>query len=208
MEKSAISAGIWLRRLVLSFGLTLGVPAFTSCVHLGEPAEVVALKREVSEQLVALPGAGEAARREARRIADVAVRTAREQSDQYDVLVPGWFHNIMVNTGVRERGLCWHWMEDIYPRLRALEPKAFRIVCGVRDSGTRREHHCVVAVPAGRPFEDGLVLDPWEKGGRLKAFPVRAAKRPWRYDPAWTDPLEQRFLAARASAHRSNSRPL
>jgi len=197
MDESVETAGAMLRRVVLCLLVALGLPALSSCAGLGEPAESVALKREVSEQLVALPGAGESARAEAQKIARVAVQASREQAERYDILFPGWFHNVMVNTGFRERGLCWQWMEDIYPKLRALETKTFKIVCGVRDSGTRREHHCVVAVPTGRPFEDGLILDPWAQGGRLMAFTVTSEKRQWFYDPKWTLPLEQRYLNAR-----------
>jgi len=203
MDESVETAGAMLRRVVLCLVVALGLPALSSCAGLGEPAEIVALKREVSEQLVALPGAGERARPEAQKIARVAVQASREQAERYDILFPGWFHNVMVNTGFRERGLCWQWMEDIFPKLRALETETFKIVCGVRDSGTRREHHCVVAVPTGRPFEDGLILDPWAKGGRLTAFRVTSEKRQWFYDPNWTDPLEQRYLhAQRASQGR------
>ncbi len=175
------------------------LPAATSCVALRDPAQVEivdrGIERGVTDQLVSLPGAGERARPEAARIAREAVRSSREQAGRYRVAFRGWLHNSMVNTGLKDRGLCWHWMEDLYPRLRALETRHFQIVCGVRDSGTPREHHCVVAVPAGRPFEDGLVLDPWVGGGTLEAFPVRGAKRKWRYDPAWTEPLERYYKA-------------
>lgn len=171
--------------------------AMASCATMADPAEIVAknrvIEREVSDQLVALPGAGERTRAEADKIARMAVKASREQAEHYNLAFKGWMHNVMVNARIKERGLCWHWMEDIYPRLRALETRDFQIVCGVRDSGTSREHHCVVAVPAGRPFEDGLVLDPWEKGGKLIAFTVRDAPRTWYYDPLWTLPLEERY---------------
>jgi hypothetical protein len=196
MEESVETAGATLQRMVLCLVAALGLGGLSSCAGLSEPAESSALRREVSEQLVALPGAGEHTRQEAQRIARVAVEASQQQAERYDILFPGWAHNVMVNTGLRERGLCWHWMEELFPKLRALDTRNFNIVCGVRDSGTRREHHCVVAVPAGRSFEDGLVLDPWAKGGRLLAFPVRGEKRPWVYDPNWTLPLEQRYLAA------------
>lgn len=175
----------------------LALSGMSSCATVGDPAQVVAenrmIEREVSDQLVALPGAGEQTRAEASRIARVAVKASREQAEQYEVALKGRMHNMMVNARIKERGLCWQWMEDIYPRLRALDTQAFRIVCGVRDSGTGREHHCVVAVPAGRPFEDGLVLDPWQEGGKLIAFTVRDAPRKWYYDPLWTLPLEEHF---------------
>lgn len=148
----------------------------------------------VTEQLVALPGAGEAARGEAGRLARRAVEFSEELAARYQIVRPAGLHNCLVNTKRRERGLCWHWMKDLYPQLRALGLQRYELVCAVRDEGRKfREHHCVVAVPKGRPFEDGLVLDPWEKGGHLIAFPVRGAKRPWFYDDPWTRQVREEF---------------
>jgi hypothetical protein len=152
---------------------------------------------EITEKLVALPGAGEAARGDAQRVAREAVKVSGELAVGYRIVRPAGLHNCLVNTERRERGLCWHWMEDLYPRLRSLEVEKFEFVCAVRDPGRLfREHHCVVAIPKGRGFNDGLVLDPWEKGGNLIAFPVNGAKRPWLYDDGWTKPLDARYRAS------------
>jgi hypothetical protein len=144
-------------------------------------ADIVAA--EVTEKLVALPGAGEKTRSDARRVANEAVSVSQQLAREYRIVRPAGLHNSLVNTKRRERGLCWQWMEDLYPRMRSLNVKDFDFVCAVRDTGRLfREHHCVVAVPKGRSFNDGLVLDPWEKGGHLIAFPVNGAKRPWHFD--------------------------
>jgi hypothetical protein len=147
----------------------------------------------VTEKLVALPGAGEKSRPEARRVASEAVSVSRQLAREYRIVRPAGLHNCLVNTDRRERGLCWQWMEDLYPRMRSLEAKNFTFVCAVRDEGRLfREHHCVVAIPKGGSFNDGLVLDPWEKGGHLTVFPVSGAKRPWLYDSGWSLWMEQR----------------
>ena len=89
--------------------------------------------------------------------------------------------------------------------IRALRDAGHEVVCAVRDPGRLfREHHCVVAIPKGGTFADGLVLDPWEKGGNLIAFPVNGAPRPWLYDHGWTQPLDARYRASvsRRTAHR------
>jgi hypothetical protein len=191
---------------VCPFIRRLALPLLAACLGLGgvscatlQTLDVVAdmdrgIEADVADKLVALPGAGEHTRPEAEKIARVAVQSSREQAAKYGVLIPGWMHNTLVNTGFKDRGLCWQWMEDLYPKLRFLESRHFTFVCGVRDPGKPREHHCVVAVPRGRPFEDGLVLDPWAGGGMLKAFPVRGASRKWHYDHHWTEPL-QRYYA-------------
>lgn len=148
---------------------------------------------EVTEKLVALPGAGEKSRADAARVAVEAVSVSQRLAHDYRIVRPAGLHNCLVNTERRDRGLCWHWMEDLYPRMRDLNVKEFTFVCAVRDSGRLfREHHCVVAIPKGGSFNQGLVLDPWEKGGHLLAFPVNGAKRPWVYDPGWSLSMEAR----------------
>ena len=127
--------------------------------------------------------------REAALLAATAVHEAREISRQFRVVGPAWFHNCLVNTGVRDGGLCWHYMTELYLRLARLEPRYFDLHCGVRDPGRLfLEHHCVALTARGQPYPTGLVLDPWVKGGNLVFFPVRSPGSPWIEDPdfrAW-----------------------
>jgi len=153
-----------------------------------------ALVEQITDQLVAMPTAGEAARRDAQRLATEAVTASRELAADYRAGGPAWLHNCLVNVGVKKRGLCWQWMEDLYPRLQAVDQSSYRLVAGVRDEGRLfSEHHCLVVVAEGRPFDEGIVLDPWLKGGRLTAFPVTSSTRPWFYDPGWTQTLQNRY---------------
>jgi len=170
------------------------LPACQSTRTLSAGGEA-ALVREVAGKLAAMPGAeGRRAEADAMLLAEAAVRASREQAVEYRAVRPAGLHNCLVNTGFKERGLCWHWMEDLYPRLRDVEQSTYHLVAGVRDEGLLfSEHHCVVVVVHGRPYEEGLVLDPWVKGGRLVVFPVEGAKSPWEYDPGWTQTLERRY---------------
>ena len=136
--------------------------------------------------------------REAAVLAATAVREAREISRQFRVMGPAWFHNCLVNTGVRERGLCWHYMTEMYLRLAPLEPRYFEIHCGVRDSGRLfLEHHCVALTARGQPYPTGLVLDPWVKGGNLVFFPVTGPGSPWIEDPDFRASLQSAHLRRR-----------
>ena len=137
--------------------------------------------------------------REAQAIAATAVRAARDIAREFRVAGPAWFHNCLVNTRVRERGLCWHYMEEMYLRLAPLEPRSFDLRCGVRDAGSLfYEHHCVIVTARGRPFGSGLILDPWTHGGRLLVIPV--AREPWRWaeDPDFRAYLHDRYRRQRS----------
>lgn len=136
---------------------------------------------------------------EAQAISTTAARAAAKISRQFRVVGPAWFHNCLVNTGLRERGLCWHYMEEMFLHLAPLDPMAFDLHCGVRDSGSLFfEHHCVVITARGDPFATGLVLDPWTRGGRLLVVPVASQGSRWAEDPDFRLYLLNRHLRQRS----------
>jgi len=131
-------------------------------------------------------------RREAESIALTAHRFAAEAVQRYRINGPAWFHNVRVNLRLREEGLCWHHMEDLFLELSTLQPRYFDLHCGVRDSGDLfREHHCVVVTRNRAPFETGIVLDPWKKPGSLLAHRARGDGRPWMEDATHRAWLQQ-----------------
>jgi hypothetical protein len=122
-------------------------------------------------------------RREAEQLATTAHRFAAGAVDRYRISAPAWLHNVKVNMRIRDEGLCWHHMEDLFLELAALTPRHFELHCGVRDQGDLfREHHCVVVTATGAAFETGIVLDPWKKPGSLLAHRARGDGRPWMED--------------------------
>jgi len=80
---------------------------------------------------------------------------------------PPLFHNFLVNTGMRKRGLCFQWAEDLLAQLDALELTTLELHWGEARAGTWREHNCIVATAKGQPFRTGIVLDGWRHSGRL-----------------------------------------
>ncbi len=103
---------------------------------------------------------------EARRVAEITYTYSAQLTEEYDITTSPILHNTLVNTGVKERGLCNHWAEDIHRRLvqerfrtlvplRAISPQTtFRII-----------HHSAVIAPTGGTIYDGVILDPWRYGG-------------------------------------------
>ncbi|WP_287184258.1 hypothetical protein [Rhodovulum sp.] len=154
-----------------------------------DPAEVMALARTIQDLG---PGIDPA---EAGRAAEIAHAHARQLARDYRVTDPPLVHNTKVNMGLRDRGLCYHWAEDMEARLaqegfrtlqlhRAISPgeRLFRI-----------DHSAVILSRKGDPMQAGVVLDPWRTGGEL--FWARTAEDP-RY--AWRPRAE--VLAEKAAA--------
>jgi hypothetical protein len=87
----------------------------------------------------------------------------------------------MFNVGLRERGLCCHWAEDLVARMLSLDLQSLEVHWVVASRGSLlREHSSVLLVPNGEPSDKGLVLDGWRDSGTL-VWAVAAADR-----YAWT----------------------
>ncbi|HEX8279937.1 MAG TPA: hypothetical protein VF551_01055 [Chthoniobacterales bacterium] len=139
---------------------------------------------------------------EAQRLAEGAYASTRLLQREYKIAWHPLFQNFLVNAGVRERGLCYHWTEDLLERLRVLRLKTLVLRWGVARPGTLREHNCLVVTAAGQPFERGIVLDGWRRGGRLYWTHVARDHYPWREDRSdYARARLKRMAAREASAN-------
>lgn len=116
---------------------------------------------------------------EARRVAECAYATASDLRENYGVVGPPLFHNFLVNTGIRKRGLCFQWAEDLLARLDTLKLTTLELHWGEARARTWREHNCVVVTARGRPFKSGIILDCWRHSGRLYWAPLASDHYPW-----------------------------
>ncbi len=121
---------------------------------------------------------------EALLVAEAAVRESAVLAEEYQLVRPAVAHNLLVVFGLRERGLCYHWTEDLMQRLQALDLKSFQLHWGVAYRGSElREHNCVVITAKGQRFFKGIVLDPWRNSGNLFWAQVTKDNYPWKVLP-------------------------
>ena len=121
---------------------------------------------------------------EALLVAETAVRESAVLAEEYQLVRPAVAHNLLIVFGLRERGLCYHWTEDLMQRLQALDLKSFQLYWGVAYRGSElREHNCVVITAKGQRFFKGIVLDPWRNSGNLFWAQVTKDDYPWKVLP-------------------------
>ncbi len=121
---------------------------------------------------------------EARQAAQTAVIYSRNLAEKYELVRPAVFHNLLVRVGLKKRGLCYHWTEDLLKRLAALDLKTYQLHWGVAYRGSElREHNSVVITACQQAFDKGIVLDPWRNSGDLYWCPVRVDSYPWKQRP-------------------------
>ena len=106
---------------------------------------------------------------EADRAARVSFARTRELAIQYQITDSPLVHNTKVNMGLRPRGLCWHWAEDMETALVAQNFKTLEIHRAIAsaDNPFRIDHSTAIISRRGDDYRQGLVLDPWRKGGIL-----------------------------------------
>jgi hypothetical protein len=121
---------------------------------------------------------------EAMLVAETAVRESAVLAEEYQLVRPAVAHNLLVALGIKDRGLCYHWTQDLMKRLQALDLKSLQLHWGVAHRGSElREHNCVVVSAKGQSFFKGIVLDPWRNSGNLYWARVTKDSYPWRVLP-------------------------
>ncbi|MGI9395180.1 MAG: hypothetical protein ACR2OY_11085 [Boseongicola sp.] len=135
---------------------------------------------------------------EAARAAKIAYEYTRELAIAYEITDPPLIHNTKVNMGLRPRGLCWHWAEDVEKRLLAEKFETLDILRAIAnaDRQFRIDHSTALVAAKGDTIHDAIVIDPWRFGGTLFWSETNADTR-YKWVPQ-ADVLEwklQQFLA-------------
>ncbi|HMP82582.1 MAG TPA: hypothetical protein PKA41_07730 [Verrucomicrobiota bacterium] len=144
--------------LLLATGCATRRPAPDDEYQLGGKADLAARLIELSNTVN---------HAEARLLADTAYNYSLDLAERYRAVRPAALQNILVNTGFRERGLCFQWADDLTAKLDSLELQTLQLHRAVARLGTPREHSAVVVTAVGQPFDDGVVLDAWRRQGLL-----------------------------------------
>lgn len=110
---------------------------------------------------------------EAARAAEIAFAYTRTLAIQYQITDPPLVHNTKVNIGLKPRGLCWHWAEDMEQRLDAEGFETLEMNRAIAEGrGVRIDHSTAIISAQGDGYVRGVVLDPWRQGGVLFFAPV------------------------------------
>lgn len=105
---------------------------------------------------------------EAARAAAISYDYTAQLVVEYEITDPPLLHNFKVNRGIKPRGLCWHWAEDMERRLKAENFQTLDLHRAIANHDNIRIDHSTAIVSAkGATMFEGMVIDPWRKGGVL-----------------------------------------
>ena len=134
-------------------------------------------------------------REEAELLARCAYATVSQLRRQYRMFGTPIFNNFLIRWGIRKRGYCYQWSEDLLIALDRLKLASLELHWGEYDPGTWRENNCIVVTARGQPFKRGIMLECWRHLGHLYFGPVVSDWEHYVENSAYA-----RFVLDRASA--------
>jgi uncharacterized protein YceK len=105
---------------------------------------------------------------EAQELATLGITYPKVLANRYNLVEPPLYHNFLVNSGQRKRGLCFHFVEDIMREIKRHNFQSFQFHWGRANADELNEHNVIVVTgDKNSNFKDGIILDGWRNSGRL-----------------------------------------
>jgi hypothetical protein len=142
-------------------------------------------------------------REEAKLLAQCAFATVAKLRRQYRMFGTPIFNNFLIYHGIRKRGYCYQWSEDLLVTLDKLKLATLEFHWGEANPGNWRENNCLVVTAKGQPFKRGIMLECWRHLGHLYFGPVVAAAAN-NFDPYVENSVYARFVLERANASNAS----
>lgn len=139
--------------------------------------EIVSLKKG----LLALPSNHSLDPVEADLIAQTTIETFEASKKEFAMIRPAALNNIFVNMKLKNKGLCWHWAQNLLYSFQKLQIHTFSFHWITAYEGKLREHNAIAIYPGGRNFQEGLVLDGWRYAGKPFWIPIKDDHFPWKW---------------------------
>lgn len=116
---------------------------------------------------------------EADLIARDVIARLYELSQKWHIGNSALFNNLLINTGIRKKGFCYHYVEELKNALSKRELTYFDLHWGTAWEGDFRENNSLVITARGKPFETGVAIDAWRTAGRPFWTAVKGDRFPW-----------------------------
>jgi len=140
-------------------------------------------------------------REEARLVAECAYATVSKLRREYRMFGTPIFNNFLIYHGLRKRGYCYQWSEDLLIALDKLKLTDLELHWGEYDPGTWRENNCIVVTAKGQPFNRGIMLECWRHLGHLYCGPVASDYEHYVENSAYARLVRNKAASSKVSEH-------
>jgi hypothetical protein len=136
---------------------------------------------------------------EAKLLAECGYATVSKLRREYRMFGTPIFNNFLIYHGLRKRGYCYQWSEDLLIALDKLKLTSLELHWGESNPGNWRENNCIVVTAKGQPFNRGVMLECWRHLGHLYFGPIAADWEPYVENSAYA-----RFVLGRSAASNAS----
>lgn len=125
-------------------------------------------------------------KKESQRLSRDIFLKREELAKTFEVTSPPQYHNFLVNIGLREKGLCYHWSDALYSYLSGQDYASFEFhLMGTHIGEYWSEHNVLVVIAKGQRIEEGVIIDAWRNPDALYFSKVEDDKKyVWSHRPA------------------------
>ena len=166
--------------------------------HFAVPAKESAKAEELANQLAKLSRRVDP--NEAKVLAECAYATVARLREEYRPFGTPIFNNFLVYHGLRKRGYCYQWSEDLLVALDKLKLQTLELHWGDAYRDTWQENNCVVVTAKGQPFDRGMILECWRHFGRLRWNLVPSDQDRYYENAEWAQKVRARAAARTSQA--------
>ncbi|CAA6816596.1 MAG: Unknown protein [uncultured Sulfurovum sp.] len=121
--------------------------------------------RELETLLITL--SPKISRVEARSLARNSILYSQKLTKKYEAIAAPWIQNTLVNIGIKKRGLCYEWGEDLVAYLLRKNYKTLAFHSIGANVGYLNEHSALSVSARGEGVHNSIVLDAWRGSGDL-----------------------------------------
>ena len=139
---------------------------------------------------------------EAKLLAECGYASVSKLRREYRMFGTPIFNNFLIYHGLRKRGYCYQWSEDLLIALDKLKLTSLELHWGESNPANWRENNCIVVTAKGQPFKRGVMLECWRHLGHLYFGPVASDWEPYVENSAYAHFVLSKSAASKAPNHR------
>jgi hypothetical protein len=118
---------------------------------------------------------------EAQDVAQRSITYSQKLAQKYEAINAPWLQNSLVNLGIKKRGLCHEWAEDLLRYLVQKEYRSFSFHAVGANIGHLNEHNALSVSLKGEGIARSILLDAWRNSGNLYFVKIdKDEKYKWR----------------------------
>ena len=114
---------------------------------------------------------------EAKSLAYEAINHSKHLAKKYETVSPALLQNTLINLGIKERGLCFHYANDLLTFLEKKDYKSFKFVKVVANRGEYFEHTAFILTDDHIDFKNSIIFDAWRDSGNLFFSKIKNDKK-------------------------------